>query len=189
MALIYLVRHGESTWNVERRWAGHANPPLSAVGREQTFVACELLAGMGFDGIVSSSLLRARETAEIIATQLKLPLHNPLPNFDERHAGEISGLTSGEIEMKFPGLLGEWRQGNPIEIPGGELWALFTKRVLQGFAHFKDYDAKRILLISHEGVLRAVAYHLKEPHKKHGNLQGRWLEWGRPGLLSSINSK
>ena len=91
MALVYLIRHGQSTWNVERRWAGHADPPLSTAGREQTFVACEALADMNFDGVVSSSLARACETAEIIATQLTLPLHRPLPDFNERHAGLISG--------------------------------------------------------------------------------------------------
>ena len=176
MALVYLVRHGQSTWNVERRWAGHANPPLSTAGREQTLAACKTLADMKFDAVVSSSLLRARETAEIVAGQLTLPLHQPLPDFDERHAGMISGLTSSEIEVKFPKFLNEWRQGNISEIPGGESWDVFMKRVSQGFAHFKGFGTQRILLITHEGVLRAVASHLKEPDQKHENLQGRWLE-------------
>ena len=178
MALVYLVRHGASAWNIERRWAGHADPPLSTAGREQTITACRDLAGMGFDRIASSSLRRARETAEIIADQLKLPLQAPLPHFDERHAGIISGLTSGEIEIRFPGLLDEWRQGNIIEIPGGESWQIFTKRVIGGFAELEICGAQRTLLIAHEGVLRAMAYHLQEPHQKHGNLQGRWLETG-----------
>lgn len=130
---------------------------------------------MDFDEVVSSSLLRARETAEIVAGQLKLPLHKFLSDFDERHSGLLSGLRSGEIETRFPGLLDEWRQGNIIQIPGGESWDVFTRRVIQGFAHFKNFDAQRILLIAHEGVLRAVAHHLKEPHQKHENLQGRWL--------------
>lgn len=183
MALVYLVRHGQSTWNVERRWAGHANPPLSTSGQEQTLVACKTLADMDFAGIVSSSLLRAQETAAIVAAQLKLPLYPPLADFDERQAGLISGLTSSEIEMRFPSLLDEWRQGNIIEIPGGESWAVFTSRVIKGFAHLENCGAQRMLLITHEGVLRAVAYYLKESHQKYGNLQGRWLE---SGLLNNI---
>ncbi len=185
MLLIYLVRHGESTWNAERRWAGQANPPLSAAGREQALVACEALGKKGFDAVVSSSLRRARETAEIVASQLNLPLLAPLPDFDERHAGAISGLTSNEIAARYPGLLDAWRQGNLIEIPEGEQWDAFTKRVIRGFQAFENLGAQRILLVAHEGVLRAVAHHLKEPHQKHGNLQGRWLKMRQSGLLLS----
>ncbi|MBV9863997.1 MAG: histidine phosphatase family protein [Abitibacteriaceae bacterium] len=183
MTLIYLVRHGASTWNAERRWAGQADPPLSTLGRAQTQAACPSLAAPNFERVISSSLLRARATAQIVSRQLKLPPPEIRADFDERHAGKISGLTSSEIETTFPGLLEQWRRGDPIELPGGELWTTFTSRVIGGFAHFKHCDAQRILLIAHEGVLRAVAYHLGEPHQKYQNLQGRWLELKPPNFL------
>ena len=186
MALVYLIRHGQSTWNAERRWAGQADPPLSAAGRGETYGACRALADMDFDGVVSSSLSRARETAEIIASQLNLPLHQRLSDFNERHAGLVSGLTSGEIEVRFPEFLNEWRQGKISEIPGGESWDVFVERVIQGFGRFENFGAQRILLVTHEGVLRAVAEHLHEPQCKHENLQGRWLE---PGLIPDIHSR
>jgi broad specificity phosphatase PhoE len=176
MASVYLVRHGESTWNAERRWAGHADPPLSELGREQAMAACDTFMVMGFSAVASSSMKRARETAEIIATRLKLPNPFAISDFNERNAGQISGLTSDEIESKFPGILDEWRKGNPIEMPGGESWADFVNRIIRGFAELGRYECERVLLVSHDGVLRAIAYRLNEPHTRRGNLQGRWLE-------------
>jgi probable phosphoglycerate mutase len=182
MALIHVVRHGESTWNAQRRWAGHADVPLSALGREQALEACGSFAAMNFDGIVSSSLRSAHETAEIVATRLDIPLLPALPEFNERNAGHISGLTSSEIEARFPGLLDDWRQGKIVDIPGGESWDVFMERVLQGFCHIQEFNSERILLVTHEGVLRAVTNHFNEPFQKYANLHGRWVESGVLGL-------
>ena len=102
MATIYLIRHGQSTYNNEKRWAGHADPPLTDLGREQAKKACEKFKEMDFTAITSSSLQRARETAEIISQQLNINLLDSIPDLNERHAGHISGLTSDEIDEKFP---------------------------------------------------------------------------------------
>lgn len=128
MNRIYVARHGESTWNAERRWTGHGDPPLSEAGRGQAREACGTLRGNRFDAVSSSTLVRALETASIIASALGLPQLEPIRQFDERFAGQMSGMTSAEIGVRWPGLLDQWESGVPVEIPGGEPWQAFVER-------------------------------------------------------------
>ena len=66
MATLLLIRHGETDWNAEHRWQGHADVPLNARGREQAKALAEELAPEGIDAIYASDLSRARDTAEIV---------------------------------------------------------------------------------------------------------------------------
>lgn len=175
MKEIYLLRHGQSTWNSDRRWAGHEDPPLTELGRRQAQSACGKFYQMGFSAIASSSLQRARETASIISNNLKIKLLPPVSELNERQAGEICGLTSTEIENRFPGLLEKWRKGEIIDIPGGENWDDFVKRVQRGFNNLSLLPG-RILVVSHEGILRMIEYRLGEKQRKHENLEGRWIK-------------
>ena len=102
---IYIARHGQSTWNAQHIWAGHDDPPLTDLGREQAKNACERLAEHNFEGITSSALSRAIETASIISQTLSVDLLDPIPDLNEIHIGDISGLTTDEIKAKYPGLI------------------------------------------------------------------------------------
>ena len=175
MAEIYLFRHDQSTWNTERRWTGQADPPLTKLGRQQAIKACEIFRGRGFSSVTSSSLKRARETASIISGTLKIELQDTIPDLNERHAGQLTGLTSDEIEVRFPGLMDKWRSGNYIEIPGGESWDDFVTRVRRGLDKLSSLSG-RILVAAHEGALRATAYQAGEELRKYENLEGRWVE-------------
>jgi len=185
MRQVYMIRHGETTWNAEGRWAGKANPPLSDRGREQALEACDQLKRLGVARAYSSPLVRAKETAAIIAGQLDIPLQEPIPGFAEWDIGDISGMTSQEIEHMYPDLLEPWRQGRRIEPPGAEPWDAFVRRVLASFEHI---DRGKSLLVVHEGVLRAVAETLGEQPRKHANLEGRWLGLHSDSTIASIDS-
>jgi broad specificity phosphatase PhoE len=174
MTEIYLLRHGQSTWNAEHRWAGHSDPPLTDLGRRQAKEACSRLREMGFQSVTSSDLCRARETASIITEELGLYLNPPVPELKEIQSGDICGLTSQEIDLRFPGFLDEWRAGEIIEMPGGETWSDFVKRIKDGLSRLFSHGGP-ILVVSHEGVLRAVEHLLGEKQKKHENLEGRWI--------------
>jgi probable phosphoglycerate mutase len=171
---IYVARHGESTWNAERRWTGHGDPPLSEVGRAQARAACGTLSGHRFDAVCSSSLVRALETASILASALGVPRLEPMREFDERFAGEMSGMTSTEVEARWPGLVDRWRSGVPVEIPGGEPWPVFVARALAGLARLHTVPG-RILVVSHMGVQRAIEHGLGRPLAWYGNLEGFWV--------------
>ena len=172
---IYIARHGQSTWNAQKRWAGHDDPPLTDLGREQAKNACVRFSLHQFSSVISSPLLRARETAAIIAHTLQIDLMDPIPEFNEIHAGNLSGLTSDEIRAKYPELVQKWESGLPIDMPDGETWDNFVQRVLSGMSYLKPYLHSNLLLIAHEGVLRAIAYQLGEKICSYQNLEGRWF--------------
>jgi len=175
MNSVYVARHGQSTWNKEGRWAGQADPPLTDFGRLQAKESCVSLGKFQFTCVSSSCLQRARETASIMANEMSIALLEPLPDLNERHYGEISGLTALEIEERHPELMREWRAGNPVEIPGGESWQEFVDRVFRGLRHLSTLK-ECILVIAHMGVLRAIEYSLGETKKRHGNLDGMWVD-------------
>jgi broad specificity phosphatase PhoE len=175
MSRIYVVRHGESIWNAERRWTGHGDPPLSEGGRAQARDACERLRGERFDAVCSSRLARARETATILASALGLRQLEAMRELDERFAGEMSGMTSAEIEERWPGLLDRWRAGSPPDLPGGERWETFVARVREGLRKLESVPG-RILLVSHMGVQRVIEHALGKPPRWYGNLEGLWVD-------------
>ena len=110
MTTVYLARHGQSDWNAARRWQGHADRPLTGLGRRQAAELAERLADTPLDAVYSSDLRRARETAEAVATKHGLPLH-VLPELREVDVGSWSGLTRLEAEERFPEAFARWRDG------------------------------------------------------------------------------
>ena len=103
MTRMLLVRHGQSEWNALGRWQGQADPPLSALGREQARSAVARLGAV--DLIVASDLDRALTTAAIMAEGLGVGPVMVEPRLRERSAGEWSGLTRAEIDEQWPGYL------------------------------------------------------------------------------------
>jgi probable phosphoglycerate mutase len=171
---VYVVRHGQSTWNRQRRWAGHADPPLTDLGRQQAKEVCASLEMFRFVSITSSGLSRARETARIIADELNLKLLDPVLDMNERHYGDISGLTSEEIGAKYPEFLKAWREGKPTEIPGGEPWQEFHSRILLGLRYLSSLPGNN-LIVAHMGVLRAIEINQGWKQTPHDNLSGVWI--------------
>src|SRR6185369_6866034 len=109
MTTILLARHGETDWNVERRVQGHSDTPLNDRGRQQACALAEELAGESIDAVYSSDLLRAHETARIVAEQRGLGVTS-IRDLRERHFGTWEGLTDEEIFERYPDVLdgGPW---------------------------------------------------------------------------------
>src|SRR5437763_16473885 len=97
MTMLLLVRHGETDWNAERRWQGHADVPLNEHGRSQAKLLADELAGeRALDAIYVSDLSRARETADIVGTRLGLPVVLAR-DLREIEVGSREGLTGDEV--------------------------------------------------------------------------------------------
>jgi len=92
---LLLVRHGETNWNAERRWQGHADVPLNDRGRKQARTLAEQLAGERIDVIYTSDLSRARDTADAVGARLGVEVVVD-PDLREIDAGAIEGLTAEE---------------------------------------------------------------------------------------------
>lgn len=185
MTRLLLVRHGQSTWNAEHRWQGHSDPPLSELGERQARLAAEAVAGLGFTAVISSDLLRARQTAAFLApADLEITVE---PALKERTVGEWEGLTRAEIEARYPGML-----GSPTRPPGFETDESLVARVqpaLESIAARLGVQGVA-LVVTHGGVIRSLERLFAETPDVLPNLGGRWfafrdgaLELGDPEIL------
>lgn len=175
MNKIYVVRHGQSTWNEKRIWAGgNADIPLTDLGRLQAKEACSTLRQHNFTHIYSSSLQRASETATIIAKELNINNWGTLGEFNERNYGKLGGLTSMQIEEQYPDFFKDWRAGKPGDPPEGEDWQKFVDRVNKGLNYMSTIPGC-CLVVGHMSVLRAIEYNRGEKQRRHANLEGIWI--------------
>ena len=173
---VFIVRHGESTWNALRKWQGRADPPLSERGESQARIAADALGVLGpLDGIVTSSLRRARRTGELIAEATGIALADPVGDLSERSAGLWEGLTRVEIDDQFPGFLESGERPDGYE-PDGSV----VTRVLSAIGSVATaQQGRRLLVVSHGGVIHALERHtLAEvgEWKRLDNLEGRWFD-------------
>jgi broad specificity phosphatase PhoE len=156
---LLVVRHGQSEWNAIGRWQGHADPVLSELGRRQAYLAAAAIGAV--DAIVSSDLLRAAETAAIIAQQLGVGPVVVDERLRERDAGEWTGLTKDEIEDRWPGWIEGKRRPN-----GFEDVASVVARVFDAFASLHAASpGGSLLVVTHGGVIRA----LEKSHGRSGD--------------------
>jgi broad specificity phosphatase PhoE len=152
---ILLARHGESDWNRDRRWQGHADRPLTDLGREQARALADRLAVTELDAVYSSDLERARETAVIVAEPHQLSVRE-LSDLREVDVGSWSGLTRAEAEERYPNAFRRWTKGEE-GWDDGETYEQLSERVvgaLQTIAARHPRD--RVLLVAHGGSIRAV---------------------------------
>lgn len=182
---LLLLRHGQTTWNAERRWQGWAEAPLSALGERQATDAAAHLRGYGFTRACSSDLGRARHTAELIAAELGLRGDVVIePGLKERDVGPFSGKLTSELIHEFPDAFDPVTQ-RALHVPGGEpddvLWARAERAVIGLVERFPD---ERLLAVSHGGLIRTIERHLGvDPGTATPNLGGRWLSVDRGALV------
>ena len=156
MATLFLVRHGQTDWNAQRRWQGHADPPLNDAGRAEARALAKRLAGTGLKRVYASDLARARETAEIVGAALGLPVEIDA-RLREVDVGEWSGLTMAEIEERFPEGL-ERRRAGGTGWAQGEQFEAMGERVLEALRDIAARDSgESALVVTHGGPIRAVA--------------------------------
>jgi broad specificity phosphatase PhoE len=150
---IVLVRHGETDWNREHRFQGHADTPLNEAGRAQAAELAEILARESLSAVYTSPLRRASETAAIVATRLELDVR-PLEALREIHVGDWEGLTVDEVKERYPeSASANWHAG----WPGGETYDELGARVLPALLGLADvHPGERILAVTHAGPVRAA---------------------------------
>ncbi|HEY9476174.1 MAG TPA: histidine phosphatase family protein [Mycobacteriales bacterium] len=144
---VCLVRHGETDWNVAGRLQGREDIPLNARGREQARLSGQALCATGWDLILTSPLIRAAETARIIAEIAAVPRVVEVPDLVERDYGMASGLTRAEKHARFfDGV-----------VPGEEDRASARDRSLAVLVSWVDrHRDGRILVVTHGGVISAL---------------------------------
>jgi probable phosphoglycerate mutase len=154
---MWLIRHAESTWNVEGRWQGQADPPLSPRGREQAEQLALQLADQDVALLVTSDLGRALETARAIARQVGLEPRQDA-RLRELEAGSWSGLTHAEIEARDAVALARFASGAvEARAGGGESRrdaAARAGQVLRELAG--EAGGRPVAVVTHGGVVTSL---------------------------------
>ena len=159
MTELYLVRHGETNWNRQKRIQGLTDIPLNDTGRDQAKATGTLLARRRWDAVVSSPLSRARETANIIAAVLGLDEPTTMDAIVERNYGAAEGLNWGEVERDFP---------RGTDVPGRESREQVSARVVPALIRLAEQrPGQALVVVSHGGAIRAVLEEV-EPSASHG---------------------
>ncbi|MFI1968120.1 phosphoglycerate mutase [Streptomyces cinnamoneus] len=154
---IVLWRHGQTAWNIERRFQGTTDIELTGTGVAQARRAARLLAALRPDAIVASDLKRARATAAELAsvTGLEVAAHAELR---ETYAGVWQGLTHEEIIERHGAEYAAWKRGEPVRRGGGELETEVADRaapVVLSHAE-KLPDGGTLVVVSHGGTIRTT---------------------------------
>jgi probable phosphoglycerate mutase len=161
--IVYLIRHGETAWNADGRWQGHADIPLNEKGIEQSRLLAQRLIndGIVFDYIYSSDLTRAYQTAWEVGSVMKVAVEL-LPPLREIDVGKWSGLTKKEIQERFPVESELIKQGQDIPRGGGETLANLQDRVVKVIgAMVHQHPGEHLAFFSHGGPIRAMLRHVK----------------------------
>lgn len=154
---LWLLRHGESTWNAARRVQGLGDPPLTAVGRAQALAAAGALLTHPPDAIVCSPLRRARESACIVASVLGLSFEID-ERWREHDVGAWTGLRREEIRTRWPQEHARLRAGDrELRRGGGESRGEVAARASAAAEALREqYAGQKVLVVTHRGVIRAL---------------------------------
>ncbi len=149
---LVLVRHGETTASAGRRVAGWSNPPLTPRGEAQARAVGRMLRGQRFDGVWTSDLDRARESARLAHLEAAdgWPEAVVAEALREVNFGPHEGRSYDDFDGEFADLMLRFRD---FEVPGGDTWAAFRDRV-HGFVD--GLPDGRHLLVVHGGVVRVL---------------------------------
>lgn len=162
---LYLMRHGETTWNRSNRIQGHRNPALSRAGRAQVLATARHLRGRGIERIFTSDLRRAMESARIVQRTLGVPL-TVLPQLREINLGTWEGLTPDQVNRRFRNGYAKWMADpSNVRIPRAEPHPAFCRRVRRCWkVQLVAGHERQILIVTHGGVIAALLAHLLRAH-------------------------
>lgn len=172
MSYLVLLRHGESQWNLENRFTGWVDVPLSPKGEKEARSAGEKLKNFKFDKAFTSVLKRAEDTLSIVLKILKqenIPIEKDQA-LNERHYGDLQGLNKAETAKKY----GEkqvliWRRSYDIAPPNGESLKDTAARTLPYFEKKILPEIKKgrnILICAHGNSLRSIVMQLDKMTKE-----------------------
>jgi broad specificity phosphatase PhoE len=209
----YLIRHGQTDWNIGRRIQGETDVPLNARGRLQAEAAGRAMREVPIDAIYSSDLSRALETARAVSRLHDggpLPV-TPLREFEEVSFGEWEGMSLDEVGEKWPELFARWKQNaTAVTPPGGETPDEVRERVSRGFqkigADWEKTPFSSAVITAHGAVLEYIFDWLLRNASEHREIivenasisrisydfateEGRILELNRVDHLGELRGK
>lgn len=165
MPTLALVRHGQSLWNLQNRFTGWVDVPLTEQGREEALAAGRALRGIAFDVAYTSALRRAQDTLDLVmeAAELDVPVIRDAA-LNERDYGDLAGLDKAETAARYGAeQVHVWRRSFDVAPPGGESLAdtaartlpFFERAILGDLRHGRD-----VLVVAHGNSNRSIVMRL-----------------------------
>jgi ribonuclease H / adenosylcobalamin/alpha-ribazole phosphatase len=191
-----LLRHGQTHLSAERRFAGRGDIPLTDLGLEQAAAAAARLARRGdIDAVLTSPLLRARQTASAVADAVGVPLAFD-DDLAETDFGSWEGMSFAEVMTQWPAEMAAWMADAEAAPPGGESFAAVAIRVNAGLDRLLDaHEGQTVVVVSHVTpiktlVCRALLAPTAALFRMHLDVaalsEAAWFADG-PALLRSLN--
>ena len=198
---LIILRHGQSQWNLENRFTGWEDVPLTDIGIEEAKTAGQLMLKneIKIDLIFSSILQRANKTAELAIKAMNLSnlwnnhelIMTKNVNLNERDYGDLVGLNKKETANKYgKEQVHIWRRSYNIPPPGGESLENVVERVSQYFEKFIEpqiNDGKNVLIVAHGNSLRATM--IKVGLYKPEEISNIEIPTGSPFVITYDNCK
>jgi len=191
MSLLVIVRHGQSIWNLENRFTGEVDVPLTDAGRNEAHAAGRSLRNIAFNYCFTSILKRAEETLDIILEEIhqqNLPIKKDKA-LNERNYGDLQGLNKTEVAKKYGEQQVEiWRRSYAIRPPGGESLEDTASRVIPYYKLSIEPLLKsgaNCLIVAHGNSLRALMMYLENIDAN--TIVGITLPTGIPRLFTDYD--
>jgi broad specificity phosphatase PhoE len=156
--ILYMMRHGQTDWNVKQRSQGWNDIPLNEKGVVQARLASEKLQNIEIETIYSSDLKRAKKTADIISASLDLPVHYT-KRLREMNFGKAEGVKKTDLPAKFPYIHSAFNDlKNPerydIRYPNGESIGEVQQRFMKFITKLYEDGRKNVLIVTHGMLVR-----------------------------------
>lgn len=167
MPRLVLIRHGQSIWNLENRFTGWVDVPLTETGEKEARDACQTLGAIRFDVAYTSTLTRAQHTLQIILGTLgiELPIIRDQA-LNERNYGDLQGLNKDDTRAKYGDeQVKIWRRSFDVAPPGGESLKDTSERTLPFFERCILGDirqGKNVLVVAHGNSNRSIVMRLDQ---------------------------
>lgn len=171
---LYLVRHGQTQWNVDQIIQGQTDVPLTKIGEQQANEQRKKLKDVSFSKIYSSDLIRAHRTAEILNLEKKLALQTAV-SLRERQFGVYQGKSIAEGKKRLWELLAHYSSHPYIKESGVETNEEMVERSITFLREISVvHPNENILIVTHGGIMRVILLHLgyaKENEFSEGGIQ------------------
>jgi broad specificity phosphatase PhoE len=154
--IIYLVRHGETTGDLEDRFGGDYDDHLTPHGEQESRELAAKLKGKGIKTIYCSPKLRALETATFVAAATKAEIEVINDLRERNHYGVLTGMVKADAKVKHPEHLEELKKGIHHNLKGSESYPDFKKRVLKAFAEAVGEGESPMMILTHGGVIKCI---------------------------------
>lgn len=182
---IYVIRHGQTTSDVEDRYGGDYDDHLTDLGIRESKELAEKIKNFGIEIIFASPRIRAQETAKILQEKLGVEIKT-IPDLRERNQyGILSGMKKSEAKGKYPEMV-EMLKDRFNTIEGAEDYESFRKRVVDAFNKVAKSNYKTVAIVTHGGPIRRIFGEILKMEKKWEIDDCGWFEIDYSGGKASL---